>query len=162
MPGQQEPRVVHELTHGIDILPTMLDVIGVSAPSDLPGTRAGTGGIAIAEAYLAEFGLSSGELRESVNVDSLHRERPSSWAVLEDSWKFMRWSDGREVLYDLEGDAHESIDLSKVRPEIFARLKELMNSLIPATAFEDYLLPVQQDRLDDETLERMRSLGYVR
>ena len=51
MPGQQEARVVHELTHGIDILPTMLDVIGVSAPSDLPGTRAGTGGIAIAESF---------------------------------------------------------------------------------------------------------------
>ena len=51
MPGQQEARVVHELTHGIDILPTMLDVIGVSAASDLPGTRAGTGGIAIAESF---------------------------------------------------------------------------------------------------------------
>jgi arylsulfatase A-like enzyme len=74
-------------------------------------------------------------------------------------WKFLWRGDGRHELYDLEGDPAERVNLAQSDPamayQLEARLDAWMSELgqrSVASGDADY---------DDETLERLRGLGYV-
>ena len=174
MPGQRESRIVEEPVQSIDILPTILNVVGIPPPKELPGSTLRQETLEAARPVIAEAYFSPATTRRAgrrwrlaltdqpLNVENVHQVRPSSWTLIEDGWKLILVTDGGHLLYNLASDPRETSNLFTTHPERARRMEERLRSILPATAFEKYLAPVEETFWDRETLERLRSLGYIR
>jgi arylsulfatase A-like enzyme/Flp pilus assembly protein TadD len=141
-PRLAKPRVVHENRRHIDILPTVLDALGIPAPAGLPGHS------------LLDAGPSPGEVSY---FESLSPARSRGWAplygLLKDGWKYVDLP--IPELYDLAADPSEGQNLAAARPEIVARLQRELTGLRATDPGS------RGAREDAEVRERLRSLGYL-
>jgi arylsulfatase A-like enzyme len=154
-PGQKTGRVQEVNAGHVDLMPTVLDVVGSDIPRQLQGASlrsfdAGNEARSIySEAYLGADKIVGSQL------SCAHM----AWAAVSpERRKLISASDGRLELYDLEQDPAETHDLRGERTEEARRLLEELEGWkqrYPLTA------AVQRPR-NRLTLERLRALGYVR
>ena len=139
-------REVDEPVRHIDILPTVLDPLGVNPAADLPGTSLWP----LALGVRAKDGFSS-------YFESLSTSLNQGWAPLRGIF------DGRfkyidlplPELYDLQTDGSELKNLVAAEPQ---RLDALRAALSRERSREK---EVKRSGEDAATLERLRALGYV-
>lgn len=145
LPGVSGVEVANPARH-IDILPSLLDALGMTAPKDLPGTSlwpAALGG-KVAEGFTSYF-------------ESLSTSLNQGWAPLRGVY------DGRHKyidlplpeIYDLPSDPKEEKNLVAREPEMLDRLRA---SLTRERARDR---GVNRGAEDAATLERLRALGYI-
>ena len=144
-PGLLRPRVVEEPVRHVDVLPTVLDLLGLEAAPDLPGRSlvpllAGRGGTARPGYFEA---LSA----------SLNRGWAPLRGVREGGLKYIDLP--VPELYDLGADPSETHNLAASRPAELDRLRERLTRL---RAGEKGIARVAESR---EAVERLRALGYV-
>ena len=145
-PGIKTAHVDEYVSH-IDIFPTICDVLGMKKPSFLQG--------------VSLLPLMNGKKmnERAIYFESLYAYYNRGWAPLrgyiENKKKFI--DSPLPEFYDLEDDFDEQsnlvqeMDLEKKRE----RLKELMDGLsAPAKK-------LSQRKVDSDTLEKLRSLGYI-
>ncbi|MAS96965.1 MAG: hypothetical protein CMO55_27555 [Verrucomicrobiales bacterium] len=121
---QTEPGLVEELTLGIDLTASILEVAGVEIPENMHGRSV--------------IGLVSGNDVNDWRNDFLY-EAPSPqlgsqplWAVRNDRWKYIetKTSEGSfQELYDLENDPLETTNLAQDKPEKADALADRLNQL---------------------------------
>jgi arylsulfatase A-like enzyme len=110
----------HQSDHGvslIDIYPTLVDLCGIETPpQELDGTT----------------------LRPLLENPSAHWEKPTlttfgqnNHALRTDRWRYIRWSDGSEELYDHHSDPHEWYNLADKQQG--ARVKARLSGYFPKT-----------------------------
>jgi arylsulfatase A-like enzyme/Tfp pilus assembly protein PilF len=146
-PGLFAPRVVGTPVRHIDVVPTVLDALGLSVPKDLPG-----------RSLLPLINGRRAEPTESY-LESLSASLNRGWAPLHgvldrDLVKYVDLP--LPELYDLRHDPAEQHNLAASRPEDLDRLRALLARL---TA-EDVGVGARV-REEQATLERLRALGYV-
>jgi len=142
-PGVIKPQKRAELVSSIDLLPTILDAVGVAAPPNLPGLdllpllRDGQP-LARDTIYGEAFAHDIVDL-ENPEATLLYR-----WAI-EGKWKLLLTYDGeagrhansypraerRPQLYDLFADPHETTNLAAKHPEVVERLARKINAWWP-------------------------------
>ena len=125
-PSKITPKSIDTPISSLDILPTVLDAVGVKRPDDLPGLNL------LDEAAIAKRETIFGEC---FTHDSRDLQDPAAslrwrWLVRGD-WKLVvpaKQNEPQEVveLYDLKSDPHESKNLSATDPD---RVAELRRSL---------------------------------
>ncbi|HEY7512342.1 MAG TPA: sulfatase-like hydrolase/transferase [Vicinamibacteria bacterium] len=137
--------VVTSPARHVDVLPTVLDLLGLDAPAGLPGRSlraaiAGGGG----EAPPAYFeALSS----------SLNRGWAPLAGVVQDRWKYIELP--LPELYDLGADPGERTNLAATHAAEAGRLRALLASL---RAQDRGAAPAAES---SETREKLRALGYL-
>lgn len=82
-----------------------------------------------------------------------------SKAVRRNAHKFIWRSDERHELYDLSGDPGERSNLIESQPQIARQLHDHLDEIL--REMRDGDVRTGEARYDDETLERLRALGYV-
>ena len=130
----------------VDVMPTVLDLLGIPAPGDLDGRslrpRWEGGGDHDGRPLLAETG--------PMEHDALRSLRQGDLKLIVDR------RTGKRQMFDLAADPGETRDLAAERPddvrELSARLDELSRPRRAAT-----LLP----EMTDEMQEHLRGLGYI-
>ncbi len=129
-------RTVRAITREIDLLPALLAFLDQPVPPDLPGAS----------------------IFDGVSAGHAFVEAEDGWAFLQDNYKLVVTAE-RASLYDLAADPHESRDLASELPDRTAGLVRLAVELRSAAGSDsdeaDY-------GLDEETLEHLRSLGYIK
>lgn len=147
LPGQERGERVDRFVHLVDVLPTLLETMGLPAPADLPGRsllRDGTrdGGASPIVAHLGRYERDYAE-----------------YAIYRDPWKLITRSDATQELYDLRRDPGERSDLLDLHRPVADRLTVELAQFLASTRprFE-----TRAQEIDAETLERLRALGYVR
>ncbi|MBI4610220.1 MAG: sulfatase [Candidatus Rokubacteria bacterium] len=123
-PGLPRGRVVTTQVEGIDVLPTILDVLGVDRPSSfqgrslLPLIRGQSR--AFAERAFSETTVCGRSCPEG-------REQPRLQALRRPPWKFIQRREPsgqvQEELYYLPSDPREQRDVARRHPEVVARLR---------------------------------------
>ena len=83
---------------------------------------------------------------------------PDSRAITFGRFKLIRRYDGFVQLFDLHADPDEMVDLSAERPELVAELTVLMERELSGI---DTSVSDETMEFDDDTLEQLRSLGYI-
>jgi arylsulfatase A-like enzyme len=152
-PGQTQSEIIDSNVSGVDLFPTVLDVLGFPIPKSAQGKslaklEAGEERTLFCESFPGGRALKT-------NPD---RFKTTHQAILRGSFKLIRRSDGRRELYDLAKDPGERNNLYQNGHEpgadLDARLSRWSRSLAAASDKHD-------GKFDSETLERLKSLGYV-
>lgn len=142
--------VVETPVGSVDVLPTILDVVGVTAPSDLDGVSLRRVERVARRAIVAE----SSDVREADGHAAL--VQPAEIALISGAMKLISHADGRTELYELSKDPLEQTDLSR-STQVPESWRLIIARLAAQPARSSQGLPV-----DPSVLERLRSLGYVR
>ena len=146
--GRHAGSVVRQPVGAVDVLPTVLDALGLEAPRAAQGRTA--------------MGLVRGEAEAPRDVfAALARFDPlRAHALRRGSWKLLRReATGRSELYDLASDSAEAIDLASKRPE---RTRELEAALERGLAAQRaQRIEPGHEPLSAEQLRRLEALGYV-
>jgi choline-sulfatase len=148
-PGVPEGRTVQDRVGSIDVLPTVLGLLGAEAPPDLPGQDLRP--------------LLSGDPFEPgpLYAESLFGRLHCHWAVLrawvQDDWKLIEGA--APELYHLAEDPSESHNLVAREPERVEQMqKELRQALDRMAPGGDSARAVS---LAPEEEEQLQALGYV-
>ncbi|MBI3666424.1 MAG: sulfatase [Acidobacteria bacterium] len=143
--------VVEEPVSLVDILPTVLDVLGLEIPRGIDGQslrQLASGG--------PRFVIS--ECFPGLKLLNLHpRFNRVERALVAGYWKFVHSTAGKRELYDLSKDPDETRNLYSagdgVSRELEARLDQWLDTVHAESG--------GPSNLNKETLERLRSLGYI-
>lgn len=159
-PGVPSGLVVTGRVRSVDIAPTLTELLGVPAPAGIDGaslrplfeseadardsyaeTQCGLQTMPVPESYRA---LSSGDWK-LIAVAPRNRDAAGAPSV---------------ALYDLARDAGETRDLSAERPRI---AQDLLSALARTAAAgrRDSIASLNTRAMDDETVAKLRALGYV-
>ena len=156
LPGAKGGRKIPGWVSNAGLLPTVLDLCGVSIPSD---------------------SLSFSSLRDLWDINDPRKARPPIVAtglhffeeqesVQFENLKYIRHvMSPREELYDLAADPEERVSVLSSSPEEVARARTLLTEHTAASRKlrERYQISGKAEaELDEETKQRLRSLGYIR
>jgi len=142
----------------VDVMPTLLDLLGAPAPEGLQG-RSFLPGTEVREFNVAEY--------VAPQLDVLRRRFPkfdcSAYdrqlrAAIEGDWKLIWSSRGDHELYDLRQDPAESRNLIASRPDVARRLEEKLAAWVAANGGGS---AERASDIDRDTLERLSGLGYI-
>lgn len=132
--------VVDSQVRSIDILPTVLDVLGIEAPTRFDGTS------------LVDLVRSGTDQ----HLPALSEARSGTLASLRDgSWKVIR-GERTVKLFDLRNDPSETSDLASDDPAERDRLQALLEQILGSQ--RRVSTPHEPD---DEAVEQLKALGYV-
>jgi Tfp pilus assembly protein PilF len=141
--------VVNEQVRSVDLLPTVLELLGVRTPAGLDGASvvgpiAGHPRPTVPPSYAETF------------YGKLHHGWSETYSLRVGEWKVI--DAPKPELYDLRQDRREATNLVDRKPGIAGRLstdlREMIGELGSGTV-------AQAGTPDRETVERLRSLGYV-
>jgi arylsulfatase A-like enzyme/Flp pilus assembly protein TadD len=144
-PGILAPAVVRTPVRHVDVLPTVLDALGLPAPAGLPGRS-----LLGLDARGADHGDSYFEALSA----SLDRGWAPLRGVVEGELKYVDLP--LPELYDLRADPREEKNLVAARPRDVERLRGRLSSLRAAEAS-----PAARVEEERGTLDALRALGYV-
>jgi arylsulfatase A-like enzyme len=145
-----EGAVIDEPVAMVDVLPTVLDLMGLDPPDHRSGVS------------LLPLIRGTGEAPRSIVAETYRPEAYSEKrALVLDGFKYIHsWTDDLdwEELYDLEADPGELRDLAAIELERLAAMREaLKKRLLEAVAAD-----VVEADLSEKDIERLRALGYIR
>jgi len=152
-----EGAAVDELVRNIDIMPTLLEMMGLPTPKEVQGVSA----------LPMVDGNAATTRTVSYSETMLPRLRFGSWDVFayqDERWKYIRRAKSgqilAEVLYDLEQDPGELQDLARRK---HAKLRELSSELdrfMQSEASERKRRDNTRE-LTPDVEEKLRALGYI-
>jgi arylsulfatase A-like enzyme/Tfp pilus assembly protein PilF len=150
-PGSPEGLRLRAQVRSIDLMPTILDELGVEPPADVQGVS------------LRPLIHSERETLDLVAYGESHYPRAHyGWSEL----RSLRTEDyhfidaPRPELYDLRTDPGETENLAPGRPEAARELKRQIEGLIESV-YSGSVPPPEPAELDDETRAKLEALGYV-
>jgi arylsulfatase A-like enzyme/Flp pilus assembly protein TadD len=142
------PRVVKDQVRIVDVMPTLLELLGLPAPPAVQGTSLlplargeRLNLMALSESWFPRFHYGWSELQ----------------AIQDERFKLIRAP--RRELYDLERDPLETADLAASDPRRVETLERALEELIDASGGGG--TPKVPEAVDSETAERLEALGYI-
>jgi arylsulfatase A-like enzyme len=144
-PGQRAGEVVHDQVSTLDVLPTLLALIGLEATPDAAGRD-----------------LVAGRASERPLLVESSDGYPAKYhGIRSRRWKYVvRDADADEELYDLGADPGETTNLAGLDPDRAAELRLRLGAALRA-ARRRAVPPGVGSQDDAETLEQLEALGYV-
>lgn len=149
-----------------DLVPTVFDVIERTCPvQDLPGRSLVPAKFSPTRAAFAQWWPQQWGLRiilDSLGSEALLEPWTAEYRVVRtDNYKFIWSSDGRHQLYDVKSDPDEATNIITRSPQLAAELSASLDQWWDA--LPSYVPKVTDGGapIDPETLESLKSLGYV-
>ena len=164
-PGVPAGRRIRAQVESIDIMPTLLDLVGLRPPAPVDGRSL---------APLMADGTFDGTTAFSENYwrvfDTVNERWISTDAMMirTNEWKLLRrapdhyYAPGMHRLFNLENDPHERHDLFATQPETVAPLAAILDAWNQEQAAHLKTSDAGEHATDDALEDRLRALGYVR
>ena len=150
-PGQHEAARVDELASQVDLMPTVLDSLGLPLPAKSQGRS-----LLKSDPDPTRVVYSRGT-RSPVVGQGNPRLLGLRRAIFSGSMKLIFWTNGSPELYDLAADPSEEHNLYRADDPTSIKLSDQLNKWISEMPRHN----VQGHKLDQATAERLKSLGYV-
>ena len=132
------PDQVTDVTSAIDVIPALLDFMGEEAP-DLPGVP-----------------IFRGETSSFTFTEARRR-----WGLIRKGWKLVRDVDDF-LLFDLRSDPGETRDVAAEEPEQLEQMKAFAQVVLDSTKGGRTEAPVIETALDQDAIDELRQLGYIK
>jgi len=153
-PRLAAPSVVRAPVRHVDVLPTVLDLVGMAPPADLPGRSL----VPLMTTTTMTTGGAAGSRPPAIAYfESLSASLNQGWAplrgVLDGRLKYIDLP--IPELYDLAADPGESANLAATRPADLDRLRGILAGIRKGER------AVSRGPEEASAVERLRALGYV-
>jgi len=136
----------------VDILPTVLDLMGRTLPEGLHGRS-------LVAALATPDGVASGlAYGETLDLYRIFGTTPIR-LLRQGRWKYIH--SAKPELYDLEADPAESHDLIANEPQVSAELEARLRGLLKTTKTRAETAAPSDSGAGDPNLARLEALGYV-
>ena len=156
-PLSSRKTVIDKYVSGVDLMPTVLDVLGYEIPGELQGVSLLRPENLDNRTVISE---SFPDRRKLILNKRFHRiER----AIFSDSMKFISDTSGKQELYDLSKDPEEKKNIYRADDSTSEKLKAELNQWLKVVKEE---LPSQEEsasrkKTDKGALDRLKALGYI-
>jgi arylsulfatase A-like enzyme/Tfp pilus assembly protein PilF len=148
-PGVPAGVRVRQQARTIDVLPTVLELMGSKAPS-------GVQGVSLIPAFSGKSVATDYSYEET-----LYPKMNMGWSemrgVRSSKWKYIRAP--RPELYDLAQDPGEKVNVIDSHPKEFRELDAQLKALSPTGA--NGVEKVASSQVDSQTMAQLKSLGYL-
>jgi arylsulfatase A-like enzyme len=145
-PHQSKGRRVSEQVTNLDFLPTLLSLAGQPPAAGLAGRDL----------------LGPLQAGEPVLIQNSNRYPEKYYGARDGSWKYLvNIRNGVEELYDLRADPAETRNVLEREPEVAQRLRGRLEGGMKALISKGVIAPEMGEADDEETLRRLRALGYA-
>ena len=160
------PRFVSEPVQLIDVMPTVLEALGLKTPELAEGQSL----LALASGQkFQRRGLVVASRFAAVKFTGLVPENATdSFAIIDPKWKFIyrnksaRSGIKRVELYDRAADRVEAHDVAELHPrEVERKTTELRQWIDAQNKIRELAGHAGKSKLDAQTIEHLRSLGYL-
>jgi arylsulfatase A-like enzyme len=121
LPGQRQGVHNSQLAQQADLMPTILDLIGVKPSTEIDGTSLvpALKGEAVPQRYVFSMNLEQSRIFDPITKGTI--------AVMDDQFKYVNYLDRhQEALYRYKSDLQEEHDLSSSEPEVTKRLRDVL------------------------------------
>jgi arylsulfatase A-like enzyme len=152
--GGNEPRRVSQLVRSVDVMPTLLQLMGIPT-ADIPLQG---------QSLLPLFVGQSLELHSFSHARLVNVEEDALYSVRSDRWRFvLDRATGTGRLYDLEEDPGETRDVAPSNPDLVASFRGMLDRQDE----RDQALAIQVGPpappvvLDENRRRELRALGYL-
>jgi arylsulfatase A-like enzyme len=161
-PFRLEPGIVVEArSQNIDLWPTVLELVGLTAPSDVDGRSLVPEVVAAAHGELPAEDEGVAYAQIDMRWARTKKEPLPMVAVNQGRWRlvFRSGSPEESELYDKLQDPREQFDVAEDRPEIADELNEMAVSYLesPPPSWGDESLTIEMDEME---MNQLRALGY--
>jgi arylsulfatase A-like enzyme len=159
-PGDDSARIVESVTPLVDLAPTVLDLAGIRIPARFAGQSLCSllGDVRCANPPVPADGSALSELNSNANIDRPVPGPHRHALVVGDDKVLTGFEPDQVQFYDLAADPGEQHPDAFDEPTRQALRKRLGDEL--GRASENAATPGTR-RIDDETRERLRALGYA-
>jgi len=151
-PRTNEKNVVNQLVSSVDLMPTILDVLGCEIPQGIQGQSLLKLAIGNSRHVISEFYPFSDLVQSHPRFDRVQR------AVFSGRFKFIKSTNGTKELYDLHEDPDEKNNLFKPDDKTSRELEARLNQWLEEVKEESGSII----KLEKEALDRLKSLGYIK
>lgn len=156
-PHSSRKAVIDKYVSGVDLMPTVLDVLGYKIPGELQGVSLLRPENLDNRNVISE---SFPDRRKLILHKRFHRiER----AIFSDSMKYITSTSGKQELYDLSKDPEEKKNIYTANKSISKYLESKLNHWLSVVNKESTSPEgsVATKKPDKELLNRLKALGYV-
>ena len=162
------PRRVHDPVQLIDVMPTLLDLLGIPTPQVAEGQSLVT--LIKGQPFQRRNPVMTSRFAdpEAQKIGLVPENRIDAIAYVDPSWKLIYREKAKEVglhkveLYDRRSDRGEAKDVAAGNPrEVDRIMTELGKWLEAQKLIRSSLSQGAKAAMDPKTLERLRSLGYL-
>jgi arylsulfatase A-like enzyme len=150
-PKQQAARVVEEAVGQTDLLPTILEALGYPQPEYVQGRSLTATGPRTAPELVSESFAQPKLIQTHARFHRVER------ALVSEKWKLISSTAGKRELYDIFADPAEEHDLCASQSAVCEDLQHRLENWRAQAP----RAPAQTRKLDQESLKRLKSLGYV-
>lgn len=148
-PGVPAGVRVEQQVRTIDVLPTVLELMGSKAPGSVQG-------VSLTPAF-----ATKNVATEYSYEETLYPKMNMGWSELRGirtaKWKYVRAP--KPELYDLTLDPFEKTNVLDAHPKEFRELEAQLKALTPGS--ESGVEKVSSSQVDSRTMEQLKSLGYL-
>ncbi|MDY7038032.1 MAG: sulfatase, partial [Thermodesulfobacteriota bacterium] len=152
-PNDSQRCVVDELVSVVDLMPTILDVLGDKIPKNLPGKSLLKLGMGNLRSLISET-FPAGRL-----IDFHPRFDRVERAIFLGKYKFISSTAGKKELYSLTKDPSEKKNIYQSDDVLSLELERRLARWLETTVAETDLSA--KGKPDKETLDRLKTLGYI-
>lgn len=142
-PGIEGPHRRSELVETIDIMPTVLDLVGIAKPSDIDGHS------------LA--GEEAPRRRRFAFAEDWDGKNRTAVSIIHGSRYLIDWRVEQDELFDLATDFRQRQNVIEEHAATAERLRRIVMRIAERPSVE----AIQGGELDDETLRELDALGYL-
>jgi arylsulfatase A-like enzyme len=144
-PAFPQNRIVEAQVESIDIMPTVLELLGLPVPAGIDGDSLVE--VAKKGSYDSAFAFSEKDYEYKM--------------IRSKDWKLLHRSRSHLELYDLISDPSEQFNLFDEKPEIGKSLFVELQAWMDAQAEKSKVISADKIKIDDELTEQLKALGYV-
>jgi len=156
-PFSSRKTVVDGYVSGVDLMPTVLDVLGYEIPGGLQGVSLLKPGGLDDRNIISESFSARRNLRQHKRFYSIER------AIFSGPMKFISSTSGKRELYDLSRDPEEKENIYRADDGISGKLKAELNQWLEVVKEEPSSREesVSRKKADKGALDRLKALGYI-
>lgn len=156
-PGGSRKGVIDTVTSGVDIMPTVLDTLGYEIPEYLQGISL------MKVEQEGDRSVISESFSNRKHIETHRRFYRIERAVFSGTMKFISSTSGKRELYDLSIDPEEKRNIYRKDAAVAVDLEARLNQWLATVADESLSGEgvASHRKLDKETLDRLKALGYI-
>jgi arylsulfatase A-like enzyme len=150
---------VPQVVRSIDVMPTVLEVLGLKPPEPIEGISM----VGLMEGKREAPRLAYAEALNTIDVHAPailpEHQKDDLFCMTDGTWKLIYHKHAPEntELYNLKADPREKVNVADKHPKVLARLKAALQQ---SGGMEvERVEPAEP--MDQETLEKLRALGYA-